>query len=59
MPVATAYTAADIANDPHMQARHDLVTVDDCDHRPGAQQAPFPASWASRCHGPVERTEAR
>lgn len=29
VPVATAYTAADIASDAHMAARGDLVTVDD------------------------------
>ncbi len=42
VPVATAYTAADIFADPHMAARGDLVTVDDPvigEHR---QQAPFP-----------------
>jgi crotonobetainyl-CoA:carnitine CoA-transferase CaiB-like acyl-CoA transferase len=42
VPVATAYTAADIANDPHMQARGDLVTVDDSVIGPVRQQAPFP-----------------
>ncbi len=42
VPVATAYTAADIFTDPHMAARGDLVTVDDPvigEHR---QQAPYP-----------------
>jgi crotonobetainyl-CoA:carnitine CoA-transferase CaiB-like acyl-CoA transferase len=42
VPVATAYTAADIFADPHMAARGDLVTVADPvigEHR---QQAPFP-----------------
>jgi formyl-CoA transferase len=42
VPVATAYTAADIAADPHMQARGDLVTVDDPVAGPLKQQAPFP-----------------
>jgi crotonobetainyl-CoA:carnitine CoA-transferase CaiB-like acyl-CoA transferase len=42
VPVATAYTAADIADDPHMQARGDLVTVDDSVIGPVRQQAPFP-----------------
>lgn len=42
VPVATAYTAADIAADPHMQARHDLVTVVDSVIGPVRQQAPFP-----------------
>ena len=40
--VATAYTAADIAADPHMQARGDLVTVEDPIAGPLKQQAPFP-----------------
>ena len=42
MPVATAYTAADIFADPHMAARGDLVTVDDPVVGPLRQQAPFP-----------------
>jgi crotonobetainyl-CoA:carnitine CoA-transferase CaiB-like acyl-CoA transferase len=42
VPVATAYTAADIFADPHMQARSDLVTVDDPVIGPIRQQAPFP-----------------
>jgi crotonobetainyl-CoA:carnitine CoA-transferase CaiB-like acyl-CoA transferase len=42
VPVATAYTAADIFADPHMTARHDLVTVDDPVIGPLRQQAPFP-----------------
>jgi crotonobetainyl-CoA:carnitine CoA-transferase CaiB-like acyl-CoA transferase len=42
VPVATAYSAADIANDPHMQARGDLVIVDDSVIGPVRQQAPFP-----------------
>ena len=42
VPVATAYTAADIFADPHMQHRHDLVTVDDPVIGPVRQQAPFP-----------------
>jgi crotonobetainyl-CoA:carnitine CoA-transferase CaiB-like acyl-CoA transferase len=42
VPVATAYSAADIAADPHMQARGDLVTVDDSVIGPVRQQAPFP-----------------
>jgi crotonobetainyl-CoA:carnitine CoA-transferase CaiB-like acyl-CoA transferase len=42
VPIATAYTAADIADDPHMQARGDLVTVDDSVIGPVRQQAPFP-----------------
>jgi crotonobetainyl-CoA:carnitine CoA-transferase CaiB-like acyl-CoA transferase len=42
VPVATAYTAADIVADPHMAARGDLVTVDDPVVGPLLQQAPFP-----------------
>ncbi|MFO1537857.1 MAG: CaiB/BaiF CoA transferase family protein [Actinomycetota bacterium] len=42
VPVATAYTAADIFADPHMQARGDLVTVDDPVVGPLRQQAPYP-----------------
>jgi crotonobetainyl-CoA:carnitine CoA-transferase CaiB-like acyl-CoA transferase len=42
VPVATAYTAAEIFADPHMQARGDLVTVDDPVVGPLRQQAPFP-----------------
>jgi formyl-CoA transferase len=42
VPVATAYTAADIFADPHMTARGDIVTVDDPVVGPLRQQAPFP-----------------
>ena len=42
VPVATAYTAADIFADPHMAARGDLVTVDDPVIGPVTQQAPYP-----------------
>jgi len=42
VPVATAYTAADIFADPHFEYRHDLVTVDDPVIGPIRQQAPFP-----------------
>jgi crotonobetainyl-CoA:carnitine CoA-transferase CaiB-like acyl-CoA transferase len=42
VPVATAYTSADIFADPHFEARHDLVTVDDPVIGPIRQQAPFP-----------------
>jgi crotonobetainyl-CoA:carnitine CoA-transferase CaiB-like acyl-CoA transferase len=42
VPVGTAYSAADIAADPHMAARGDLVTVDDPVLGPVRQQAPFP-----------------
>ena len=52
VPVATAYTAADIFADPHMQHRHDLVTVDDPVIGPIRQQAPFPASSGERPEPP-------
>jgi crotonobetainyl-CoA:carnitine CoA-transferase CaiB-like acyl-CoA transferase len=42
VPVATAYSAADIAADEHMQARGDLITVADSVIGPVRQQAPFP-----------------
>jgi crotonobetainyl-CoA:carnitine CoA-transferase CaiB-like acyl-CoA transferase len=42
VPVATAYTAADIFADVHMAARGDLVSVDDPVAGPMRQQAPFP-----------------
>jgi len=42
VPVATAYTAVDIFGDPHVEARGDLVTVDDPVVGPVRQQAPFP-----------------
>jgi crotonobetainyl-CoA:carnitine CoA-transferase CaiB-like acyl-CoA transferase len=42
VPVATAYSAVEIAGDVHMAARHDLVTVDDVVLGPVRQQAPYP-----------------
>jgi crotonobetainyl-CoA:carnitine CoA-transferase CaiB-like acyl-CoA transferase len=42
VPVATAYTAADISADPHMADRGDLVSVDDPVLGAVKQQAPFP-----------------
>ena len=42
VPAATAYDAADIAADPHMAARGDLVAIDDPVVGPLNQQAPFP-----------------
>jgi crotonobetainyl-CoA:carnitine CoA-transferase CaiB-like acyl-CoA transferase len=42
VPVATAYTAVEIAGDPHFAARRDLVTVDDPVLGPIRQQAPYP-----------------
>ena len=42
VPVATAYSARDIASDPHFAARRDLVTVGDPVLGPLRQQAPYP-----------------
>jgi crotonobetainyl-CoA:carnitine CoA-transferase CaiB-like acyl-CoA transferase len=42
VPVATAYTSADIFGDPHFALRGDLVTVADPAIGPIRQQAPFP-----------------
>ena len=42
VPVATAYTAADIFADPHFEARGDLIAVDDPVAGPMRQQAPYP-----------------
>ncbi len=42
VPVATAYTAADIYADEHFAARGDIITVDDPVAGPLRQQAPYP-----------------
>lgn len=42
VPVATAYSAADIFADPHIAARRDLVDVADPVAGPMRQQAPYP-----------------
>jgi len=42
VPVATAYTAVEIADDAHFAARRDLVTVDDPVLGGIRQQAPYP-----------------
>ena len=42
VPVATAYSAVEIAADSHFAARRDLVTVDDPVLGPLRQQAPYP-----------------
>ncbi|HEX3795399.1 MAG TPA: CaiB/BaiF CoA-transferase family protein [Acidimicrobiales bacterium] len=42
VPIGTAYSAADIFNDPHMTARGDLVGVEDPVIGTVRQQAPFP-----------------
>jgi crotonobetainyl-CoA:carnitine CoA-transferase CaiB-like acyl-CoA transferase len=52
VPVGTAYTAADIAADPHVAARGDLVTVDDPVLGPVRQQAPFPRLAGTRPAAP-------
>jgi crotonobetainyl-CoA:carnitine CoA-transferase CaiB-like acyl-CoA transferase len=53
VPVATAYTAADIFADPHMTARGDLVTVDDPVLGAVRQQAPFPRYVGARVEPPT------
>jgi crotonobetainyl-CoA:carnitine CoA-transferase CaiB-like acyl-CoA transferase len=53
VPVGTAYTAADIASDPHMSGRGDLVTVDDPVLGPVRQQAPFPRLVGTRPDAPA------
>ena len=42
VPVATAYTAADIFGDPHFAARGDLIEIADPVAGPMRQQAPYP-----------------
>jgi formyl-CoA transferase len=42
VPVATAYTSADMFTDPHFAARGDLMTIDDPVAGPMRQQAPYP-----------------
>ncbi|HTX63382.1 MAG TPA: CaiB/BaiF CoA-transferase family protein, partial [Acidimicrobiales bacterium] len=53
VPVGTAYSAADIFEDPHMAAREDLVTVDDPVIGPVRQQAPFPRFVGDVPHVPT------
>jgi crotonobetainyl-CoA:carnitine CoA-transferase CaiB-like acyl-CoA transferase len=53
VPVATAYSAADIFADPHMIEREDLVTVDDPVIGPVRQQAPFPRVAGARPEAPA------
>lgn len=52
VPVATAYTAADIAADAHMAARGDLVSIDDSVIGPVRQQAPYPRFVGEERHVP-------
>jgi succinyl-CoA---D-citramalate CoA-transferase len=42
VPVATAYTAVEIAEDAHFMARHDLITINDPVIGAVRQQAPYP-----------------
>ena len=64
VPVATAYTATEIFADPHIAARHDLVTVDDPVAGPMRQQSPFPRFVGESARAPTgaprlgEHTEA-
>ena len=53
VPVATAYTAADIFADAHMAARGDLVSVDDPVVGPLRQQAPFPRTVGAAVEAPA------
>jgi crotonobetainyl-CoA:carnitine CoA-transferase CaiB-like acyl-CoA transferase len=57
VPVATAYTAADIFADPHFAVRGDLVTVDDPVVGPIRQQAPFPRHAGEIPHAPAGAPE--
>jgi crotonobetainyl-CoA:carnitine CoA-transferase CaiB-like acyl-CoA transferase len=52
VPVATAYSAADIAGDPHMAARGDLVAVEDPVAGPVRQQAPATRFVGEERHRP-------
>jgi crotonobetainyl-CoA:carnitine CoA-transferase CaiB-like acyl-CoA transferase len=57
VPVGTAYSAADIFDDPHMVARGDLVPIEDPVIGRVRQQAPFPR--LSRHPAPVPRGAPR
>jgi formyl-CoA transferase len=57
VPVGTAYSAADIFDDPHMVARGDLVPIEDSVIGAVRQQAPFPR--LSRRPAPVPRGAPR
>jgi crotonobetainyl-CoA:carnitine CoA-transferase CaiB-like acyl-CoA transferase len=52
VPVATAYTAADMFADPHFSHRGDLVVIDDAVAGPMRQQAPFPRVVGEPVHVP-------
>ncbi len=53
VPVGVAYDAAEIIADPHMDARGDLVRVDDPIAGPHLQQAPFPRLDGRRPDAPA------
>ena len=59
VPVATAYTAADIFADPHMAARGDLVTVDDPVIGPRPPAGAVPAVRRRAAGRPVGGAPAR
>ncbi len=52
VPVGVAYDAGEIIADPHMDARGDLVSVDDPVAGPHLQQAPFPRLDGRRPEAP-------
>ncbi|HEY3722612.1 MAG TPA: CaiB/BaiF CoA-transferase family protein [Acidimicrobiia bacterium] len=64
VPVATAYTSADMFTDPHFAARGDLMTIADPVAGPMRQQAPYPRFVGSPLEAPTgaprlgEHTEA-
>jgi crotonobetainyl-CoA:carnitine CoA-transferase CaiB-like acyl-CoA transferase len=53
VPVATAYTAADIFADAHIAARGDLISIDDPVVGPLRQQAPFPRTVGEALEAPA------
>ena len=53
VPVASAYTVADIVSDEQVAARGDIVTVDDPVLGPIRQQAPFPRLVGARSAVPA------
>jgi crotonobetainyl-CoA:carnitine CoA-transferase CaiB-like acyl-CoA transferase len=53
VPVATAFTAADVFADAHVAARGDLVTVDDPVAGPLQQQAPYPRRVGEQPEAPT------
>ncbi len=59
VPVATAYTAADIAEDPHMRARGDLGDRGRFGHRPRPPASTLPTIRRRARSRAVERTPAR